>query len=184
LVDRLGFVGEVEVTSWGGSVREACLWSAGVSESGIGRRACLLDRDEQITDADPDECPTRPAGRWIVDPDGAVVRAGLVRQFGARYGLWQLDPDIAYLSGDVLPDGLRGFEVIDQLPFREKPLRQALSALDCGRLEILVRGVGVDPDELRRRLRPRGAAALSVVITRIGTGVAATATAFICRSSR
>lgn len=180
----MGFRGEIEITSWQGSVREACLWSAGLAEPGVARRASLLDSGEQLTDAADDDCGVGPAGRWIVDPDGAVVRAGLVRHYGARHGLWQLDPDIAYLTGDAVPPGVRGFEVIDQLPFTEKALRQALSTLDCGALEILVRGVRVDPDALRRRLRPRGGTPLSVVITRIGTGRAARAVAFICRSSR
>jgi len=181
---RLGFDGEIEVTSYLGSVREACLWSAGLASPDVRRRASVLDRDEEITDTEPDECPVRPAGRWIVDPDGAVVRAGLVRHYGARHGLWQLDPDIAYLSGDRLPPGIRGFEVLEQVAFEERRLRQALSALDCGPLEILVRGVRVDPDALRRRLRPRGSRPLSVVITRIGSGPAGRATAFVCRASR
>lgn len=181
---RLGFDGEVEVTSYRGSVREACLWSGRPAEPGVRRRASILDRGEQLTDAEPDECPARPAGRWIVDPDGAVVRAGLVRHYGARHGLWQLDPDIAYLSGDSLPPGVRGFQVLEQLEFDERRLRHALSALDCGALEILVRGVQVDPDALRRRLRPRGSQSLSVVITRIGAGAAARATAYVCRPSR
>ena len=113
-----------------------------------------------------------------------MVRAGLVRHYGARHGLWQLDPDIAYLSGDRLPPGVRGFEVLEQLAFDERRLRQALAALDCGALEILVRGVTVDPDALRRRLRLRGGRPLSVVITRIGSGPAGRATAFVCRPSR
>ncbi|EUA33916.1 hypothetical protein I552_4697 [Mycobacterium xenopi 3993] len=58
---------------------------------------------------------------------------GLVRHYGARHGLWQLDPDIAYLSGDRLPPGQRGFEVLEQLEFSEKRLRQALTDLDCAR---------------------------------------------------
>lgn len=182
-IRRLGFDGEVEVTSWRGSVREACLWSGGLAEPGVRRRASILDRDEQITDAEPADCPTGPAGRWIVDPDGAVVRAGLVRHYGARHGLWQLDPEIAYLSGDRLPDGVRGHEVLDVLAYHEKSLRQALAGLDCGALEILVRGARVDPDELRARLRLRGHRSLSVVITRIGAGAAARATAFVCRPS-
>lgn len=181
---RLGFDGEIEVTSYRGSVREACLWSAGLAEPGVGRRASVLDRGEEITDAEPDDCGVGPAGRWIVDPDGAVVRAGLVRHYGARHGLWQLDPDIAYLSGDRLPPGVRGFEVLEQSAFDERRLRAALAALDCGALEILVRGVRVDPDALRRRLRPRGGRALAVVITRLGTGAVGRATAFVCRPSR
>jgi hypothetical protein len=180
---QLGFDGEIEVTSSGGSVREACLWSAAVAEPGVRRRATVLDRAEVLTDVDPDDCRTDAPGRWIVDPDGAVVRAGLVRQYAARHGLWQLDPDIAYLSGDEVPDGVRGFEVLEQLPLREKILRQALSVRDCGSLEILIRGVDVDPDALRRRLRPAGSEALSLVITRIGTGADARAVVFVCRAS-
>ena len=184
-VRRLGFDGEIEVVSAGGSVREACLWPPALAAPAVGRRATVLDRggapDETITDADPDDCPAGAPGRWIVDPDGAVVRAGLVRHYGARHGLWQLDPDIAYLTGDRPPPGVRGFEVLEQVPVREKTLRSALAAHDCGAVEILVRGVDVDPDSLRRRLRPTGGEQLAVVITRIGRGAASRATAFVCR---
>ena len=183
-VERLGFDGEIEVTSYRGSVREACVWSVGLAQAGVRRRASILDRDEQITDAEPDDCPVRPAGRWMVDPDGAVVRAGLVRHYAARHRLWQLDPNIAYLSGDQLPAGVRGFEVLEQLAFDERRLRQALAKHDCGSLEILVRGVDVDPDALRRRLTLRGSRSLTAVITRVGSGGAARGTAFVCRPSR
>ncbi|MFV0494971.1 THUMP-like domain-containing protein [Mycobacterium sp.] len=187
MLARLGFDGEVEVTSYLGSVRESCLWGGGLTEPPVRRRASILGRDAEITEitsADPDDCAARPVGRWIVDPDGAVVRAGLVRQYATRHGLWQLDPAIAYLSGDRLPPGVRGFEVLEQVPFDERRLRRTLSALDCGPLEILVRGVRADPDALRRRLRLRGATPLSVVITRLGSGAAARAVAYVCNPSR
>ncbi len=183
-IKRLGFTGEIEIISLDGSVREACLWSSGLAEAGVHRRATMLSGAEQITDAESDDCPVAPAGRWIVDPDGAVVRAGLVRHYAARHGLWQLDPDIAYLSGERLPEGVRGFEVLDELGFSEKRLRQALAVHDAGAVEILVRGVDIDPDALRKRLKLRGSAAVSVVLTRIGSGTASRATAFICRPSR
>jgi hypothetical protein len=184
-VRQLGFDGEIEVTSLVGDVREACLWSAGLA--GAARRATMLRADgavETVTDAQPDNCPVGEPGRWIVDPDGAVVRAGLVRQYATRHALWQLDPKIAYLSGDELPPGMRGFEVIERIAFGERRLRHALAALDCGAVEILVRGVDVDPAVLRPRLRLRGTESLSVVITRIGAGASARKTAFICRPSR
>lgn len=180
----LGFTGEIEVTSLGGGVREACLWSPGLTTPGVTRRATILDRAEEVTDADPDDCHVAAPGRWIVDPDGAVVRAGLVRHYGARHGLWQLDGAIAYLSGDQLPSGVRGFEVIAESGLSERTLRQELSARNVGALEILVRGVSVDPDELRTRLRLRGSERLSLVITRIGTGSASRAVVYLCRPSR
>ncbi len=181
-VRGLGFDGEIEIVSAGGTVREACLWSPPLAGPGVLRRATLLDSGEQITDAEPDDCPAGPPGRLIVDPDGAVVRAGLVRQYGARHGLWQLDPAIAYLTGDRLPAGVRGFEILQQMPMREKALRQSLSVLECGPLEILVRGVDIDPDALRARLRRTGDRPLTVVITRVGAGAAARAVAFVCRA--
>ena len=166
--------------------RAACARPAcgrpGLRGTGVTRRATMLDNGEDVTDADPDDCTVAPAGRWIVDPDGAVVRAGLVRHYAARHGLWQLDPDIAYLSGDRLPENVRGFEVLEELTYSERRLRQALSARDVGAVEILVRGVDVDPDVLRARLRLRGSQRLSVVIARIGSGAASRATAFICRA--
>lgn len=183
-VRRLGFDGEIEVTSLGGGVREACLWSPGLGTPGVTRRATILDRAEEITDTEPDDCSVAAPGRWIVDPDGAVVRAGLVRHYGARHGLWQLDPAIAYLSGDELPTGVRGFEVMAEFGLTERTLRQELSARDVGALEILVRGVSVDPDELRTRLRLRGSQRLSLVITRIGAGSASRSVVYLCRPSR
>jgi hypothetical protein len=53
-----------------------------------------------------------------------------------------------------------------------------------GAAEILVRGVDVDPDALRSRLRLRGSQRVSVVVARIGSGPVSRATAFICRPSR
>ncbi|WP_040836984.1 class I SAM-dependent methyltransferase [Nocardia brevicatena] len=169
--DRLAWPGEVELVSLDGSVREACLWSAGLTDPGITRRATVLTTrgaTMTLTDADPDDIPEREPGEWIIDPDGAVVRAGLVRHYAARYGLWQFDPRIAYLTGDQVPDGVRGFRILDRLDFREKSLRAELRRRDCGPLEILVRGVDVDPDRLRQRLKPAGTRPYTVVITRIG----------------
>ncbi len=53
----------------------------------------------EITDHEDDDVPPARRGEWIVDPDGAIVRAGLVKHYAHRFGLWQLDPQIAYLTG-------------------------------------------------------------------------------------
>lgn len=176
----IGFTGEIEVVSLAGSVREAALWSPGLATA--TRRASVLGKDggvEQITDAEPDDCAAAPAGEWIVDPDPAIVRAGLVRHYARRHGLWQLDPHIAYLTGAAAPPGTRGLRVLEQLPYSEKKLRAALQARRVGAVEILTRGVDVEPDALRPRLKLRGPERLAVVIARIGAHPAA----FLCLPS-
>ncbi|MBY6351214.1 class I SAM-dependent methyltransferase [Rhodococcoides corynebacterioides] len=177
--DRLPTDAEIEVVSLDGAVREACLWTGTLADAGVRRRATVLRAGAppmSLVDTDPDEIDERPPGRFIVDPDGAVVRSGLVRQYAARHGLWQLDPRIAHLTGDRIPPDTSGFEILDRLPLQEKQLRKELARRDCGSLEILVRGVDVDPAVLRPKLGLRGSAPMSLVVTRIGRA----AVAFVC----
>ncbi|MBB5955367.1 hypothetical protein FHS29_001948 [Saccharothrix tamanrassetensis] len=162
---------EVELVSLDGQVREACLWTGGLATPGVTRRASVLHTGGArwtITDADPDDCPVTPPAEWLIDPDGAVVRAGLVRHYAARHGLAQLDERIAYLTGPTPPPGIRAFRVVEHGHYNEKSLRAVLRAHHVGRLEILVRGLDVDPNTLRRRLKLDGTAEATVVLTRIG----------------
>ncbi|MDL9935626.1 class I SAM-dependent methyltransferase [Gordonia sp. ABSL1-1] len=181
LRNRFGFEGEVQLTSLDGGVREAVLWSG----PGIApvRRATVLRTGTagavtatEITDAASDDVPVGEIGEWIVDPDGAIVRAGLVRHYAHRHGLGLLDPQIAYLTGDSVPAGERGFRIIGQVGVAERALRKVLADHDCGSLEILVRGLDVDPDSLRKRLKLKGSRPLSLVLTRIGRK----GTGFLC----
>ncbi|WP_116045612.1 class I SAM-dependent methyltransferase [Amycolatopsis palatopharyngis] len=175
------WAGEVELVSLDGQVREACLYGGGLAT--VARRASVLRSDGTqwtVTDREPDSIGVGEPGEWIVDPDGAVVRAGLVRHYGARYGLWQLDERIAYLTGDAPPPGVRAFRVLDDGPYNEKSLRATLRRFDVGRLEILVRGLDIDPNALRRRLKPSGRSEASVVLTRIGRSPRA----FLCQADR
>ncbi|HEY2701535.1 MAG TPA: class I SAM-dependent methyltransferase [Pseudonocardiaceae bacterium] len=176
---------EVELVSLDGAVREACLWTGDLA--GVHRRAtCLSQRTGRdgtqwtITDAEPDDSPVLPIGEWIVDPDGAVVRAGLVRHYAVRHGLGQLDPRIAYLTGDEPPPGIRAFRVLEHGKYSEKALRATLRARSVGTLEILVRGLDVDPNTLRKRLKLAGETSATVVLTRVGD----TPTAIVCEAVR
>ncbi|MGV9710464.1 THUMP-like domain-containing protein [Gordonia sp. NPDC003424] len=173
LRERYGFSGQVQIVSLDGAVREACLWTERTGEP--TRRATVLRTASDgsvsaydVTDHDADDVAAGEIGEWLIDPDGAVVRAGLVRNYAARHGLWQIDPQIAYLTGTTVPPGERGFRVLEVTGTGERELRKALAARDCGRLEILVRGLDVDPDRLRKRLKLKGSAPLALVLTRIG----------------
>lgn len=168
--------GLVSVASVDGAVKEACLYTPGLA-AGARREAVLhagdgsLDRLTDQLDDRPGENLAGPPGKFIIDPDGAVVRSGLVRHYAVREQLWMLDERIAYLTGDRIPAGRSGFAFLEQVPL--KRLKAALQSHDCGAVEILVRGVDVDPDQLRKKLKLKGRRAMTVVCTRIGaTGVA------------
>ncbi|QCB28262.1 THUMP-like domain-containing protein [Corynebacterium endometrii] len=168
--------GLVSVVSLDGGVKEACVYTPGLAAAAgrLGRREAVIIRGGVLDylDDSADDLPEAGAlGRFIIDPDGAVVRAGLVRHYAAREGLWQIDPHIAYLTGNNIPAGTSGFELIEAVPV--KKLKAALASHGAGRVEILVRGIDVDPDQLRKKLKLRGDKPMAVVMTRIGrNGVA------------
>lgn len=177
----LPWADEVELVSLDGQVREACLWTGDLATA--PRRATILRSEGPqwtITSGDPDGIGAGDPGEWIIDPDGAVVRAGLVKHYGARHGLWQLDERIAYLTGNEPPPGVRAFRILEHGPYHEKALRALLKRHEVGRLEILVRGLDLDPDALRRRLKPRGPREATVVLTRIGRSPVN----FLCEATR
>ncbi|KAB3523221.1 SAM-dependent methyltransferase [Corynebacterium sp. zg254] len=188
--DVSDWAGQVDFISVGGDMKEASVYSApvvGRPASDIIRRAVVIGDNSGTTSRDiwtsdmPDEgCDVRPVGRFIVEPDAALIRAGLVRHYGHAHGLWQLDSHIAFLSGDTVPPGVRGFEVLEQVPLRQ--VKAALAARGVGSAEILIRGVDLDPDVLRKKWKLKGKAAVSVIIARIDSEDQRMA--FICRPVR
>ena len=158
---------EVEVVSLRGDVKEAVLWG-GSARRGHRRSATLLPGGDVLTDADAPVPAVRAPGRYLLEPDGAVVRAHLVAQVAALVGGWLLDPTIAYVAAVApapTPYG-RWYEVLEALPFGLKPLRERLRAHDAGPLVVKKRGTAVEPDVLRRQLKLSGSTEVTVVLTR------------------
>jgi hypothetical protein len=108
-------------------------------------------------------------GRYFYEPVKCVVRAHLFGVLAQAHGLWQLDARIAYLSGNHGVDSplLKRYRLVKVLPFEEAALRREVSATETGTLEIKKRGVDVDPEEWRRRLKPRGPNQATVIFARL-----------------
>ena len=164
-------VAEVEIVSLGGDVKEAVLWTRGLATLGVRRRATLLPEGVTLTDADaPDACPITPPQAYLYEPDGAVIRAGLVRPLAHRLGLAQIDAQLAYLTGPapLATPFARGFQVDEVHPFNLKALNRRLADLRVGTVELKKRGIALEPEALRPRLKLQGPEARTIVFTRLG----------------
>lgn len=166
---------EAEWVSDGGEVKEAVIWSPGLSTT--DRRATVIGERglATLTDEDDPGAGVREVGAYLYEPDGAVVRAGLVTAVAAGVDGGLVDEHIAYVTSDASfrTPFARGYRVLEQLPYREKPLRAALHQRGIGRLTIKKRGVQVVPEELRKRLALRGDNEATLVMTRVaGQGTA------------
>ena len=163
---------EAQWVSDGGNLVEACLWGPGLATA--PRRATALPSGAEIIGfGDPGQ--VGEVGGWLHEPDDAVIRAGLVGELASRMGGRLVDPHLAYVTTDEKSSDplARSFRVVEELPYREKPMRAALVARDVGTLTVKKRGVDVVPEQLVKRLKLKGAQSATVILARIGDGARA-----------
>ncbi|MCU1438578.1 MAG: SAM-dependent methyltransferase [Naasia sp.] len=162
---------EAQWVTAGGETIELLLWSGPLARDGVRRSALVLGPDgsprELLGVGDSPDAEVRPLGRFVHEPAGAAIRARLLGDLARATGTGMLSTGIAYLTGDEPVDSpfLASFEVDEALPFDEKRVARALRERGVGRLEIKKRGVDIDPALLRPRLKLRGNAEATLIVT-------------------
>ncbi|MFJ8231670.1 SAM-dependent methyltransferase [Streptomyces sp. NPDC094448] len=168
-----------EWISYEGEVKEAVLWR-GTEDPAPGRVAATL-LSGPGTGSGPSASYTlvgrglpdpqvRPVGRYLYEPDGAVIRAHLVAEVAAGVaGGGLIDATIAYVTADELRPlpSATAYEITDVLPFSLKKLKALLRERGVGSLTVKKRGSAVEPEEVRRKVKPQGPNAATVFLTRV-----------------
>ena len=173
---------EAEWVSDHGDVVECALWAdavragpAGPQTPVPGRRSAVVDGHVLSRDAALVPPPVGEVAGYLYEPDGAVIRAGLVPEVARLVRAHRVHDEVAYLAApEHLPTPFAtAFEILDVLPFAEKALRAWVRDGGVGTLEIKKRGLEVDPAALRRRLKPAGRASATLVLTPTPSGAVA-----------
>jgi hypothetical protein len=164
---------EAQWISVDGQVVEVGVWTGALARDGIRRAALVIKGDEAAelsAPGDTEDEPTGALGAYLYEPDGAVIRARLIGDLARSLGARMLRHDIAYLTSDDLAPTpfASAFRVLEELPTKESDLRASLAQRGIGVLEIKKRGADVDPATLRKRLKLKGDASGTLVLTRIG----------------
>lgn len=158
---------EAEWISDSGDVKEAVLWF-GTHPGAV--RATLLPGPRTLLGKGLPDPQVRPLGRYLYEPDGAVIRAHLVAEVAEQLDGGLLDATIAYITADEPRPTpyATAYEITDQLPFNVKKLKALLREREVGILTVKKRGSAVEPEELRRKAlpKPQGANAVTVFLTR------------------
>jgi THUMP domain-containing protein/RNA cap guanine-N2 methyltransferase len=158
---------ELEFLADGRDLKEAVAWSPTLATA--ARRATILPGRHTLTRSDGAPVPVGPPGEFLLDPNPAVTRAGLVEELARATGCWKIDDQIAFLSADHLVHTAfaRTLRVIESAPWKEKHLTARLRALDIGTVDIRRRGLAGDVAQLHRRLKLRGTRRATLVMTRM-----------------
>ncbi|MFI8210664.1 THUMP-like domain-containing protein [Streptomyces werraensis] len=159
---------EAEWISDGGDVKEAVLWF-GTAPGTV--RATLLPGPHTLVSRGLPDPGVRPVGRYLYEPDGAVIRSHLVAEAAEPFDGGLIDPTIAYVTADTLTPTpyATAYEITDRLPFNVKKLKALLREREVGVLTVKKRGSAVEPEELRRKAlpKPHGTASVTVFLTRV-----------------
>lgn len=160
---------EVEFVSERGALKETVLWYGPLRTA--ARRATLLpSRATLMTAGEPlPAVPISPPGKFLYEPDRAVIRAHLVELLAPHLKAWKLDRDIAYLTSDALvaTPFARAYPVLESLPFSLKALVKKVREYDAGVVTVKKRGSPLDTEALARTLRGTGTRPLTVVLTHL-----------------
>lgn len=166
---------EAEWVSVDRDVVEACLWLGEAAE--VPRRASLCKAGEwhELTGSGEQLAEVGEIAEYLYEPDGAVIRAGLVAELAEQLGAHTANETIAYLYSDELRETpfARAWKVEEVWPLHPKKLRTLLAEREIGRLTIKQRGTGIDPAALRKQLKLKGANEATLVLTRLGEAHAA-----------
>ncbi|MFJ1745627.1 SAM-dependent methyltransferase [Streptomyces sp. NPDC088116] len=133
------------------------------------RRATLLPSAATLAGRGLPDPPVRRTGRFLYEPDGAVIRAHLVAEVAEELAGGLIDETIAYITADELRPTpyATAYEITDELPFNLKKLKALLREREVGVLTVKKRGSAVEPEELRRRMKLKGPNAATVFLTRV-----------------
>ncbi|MFE9422147.1 methyltransferase domain-containing protein [Kitasatospora sp. NPDC006697] len=161
---------EAEWVSDHGEVKEAVLWFG--TGAGAPHRATLLPGPHSLAGGALPDPPAGPVGRYLYEPDGAVIRAHMVAEVAERVGGTLIDPMIAYVTSDTLVHTpyAHAYELTDVLPYQVKRLKALLRERAVGTVVIKKRGMAITPEELRRQLKPSGPNSLTVILSRTANG--------------
>jgi hypothetical protein len=161
---------EAEFISSGRQLGGAMLWSPALST--VPRRATLLPAGLTLVAVPGSAVPVAMPGRYVIDPDPAVTRAGLVEDLARSLSpleVWKIDSRVGFLACDreVRTAFGRTLLVEESLPWSLKRVRSAVRTAGGGSVDIRKRGSAVDVDELHRRLDLSGERRLTLVLTRV-----------------
>ncbi|MEU5156532.1 class I SAM-dependent methyltransferase [Glycomyces sp. NPDC021274] len=166
---------EAEWVSVDRDVVEACLWLGEAAE--VPRRASLCKAGEwhELTGSGQVQAPVGEVAAYLYEPDGAVIRAGLVAELAEQLEAHTANETIAYLYSDRLVETpfARAWKVEEVWPLHPKKLKALLAERGIGRLTIKQRGTGIDPAALRKQLKLKGGNEATLVLTRLGNAHAA-----------
>ena len=173
---QLANVAEVHIVALKGECKEVLFVCGGDAAEPMIK--CVNLNDYQSTpivfsftrsaEASADTAYCQAVGRYLYEPDAALMKGGPYKLIGQEWGLAKLARNThLYTSDDLKPDFPgRTFEVLQEVKLDRKTMEQHVLQ---GRAHVVTRNYPVEAASLQRQLGLKEGGELFVVATTIGT---------------
>lgn len=151
--------GRIEVISVDGAVKEVLFFRdagrAGEVRAVVLKNEQFLPRTIYTIEntASVPKSVSKPR-TYIIEPDGAIIRAGLVHELANEIGATFLQAQTAYLTCDSYGDarGYTAYRVIDSFDFNVKKLKKYFKDNDIHALSVKKRGARETAEQLQKKI--------------------------------
>lgn len=166
-LDRIETLGELEFISAKGELKEICLWFGDAKSA--SRRISLPEIGFSTTGKPSRGC--RPASHvdYLLEPDPALIRSGLLGQLAEEIDAGVIEPDIAYLASGqpVIHPLFKTYPVRACLDGRARSVREWLDANDSFAQSAARRGFAIEPEEFLKSVgKTKGSSPCRLFLTK------------------
>jgi len=163
---------DLEVVSYKGEVKEVMLWFGGFKNQPDKREIMATKLPEKISvirgHTSKNDTLSEPL-KFLYEPDPAFIKAHMIEDLAAEFGLHLLNRKIAYLTGNKLVNSplLKRYRIIRILGVDYEQISIELSQLGIGNVDFKARGINVDLRTIHKKVRGRGKKRGIVVFTKV-----------------
>ena len=155
-IKKLPEIPEVEIISEDNVCKVAMLWFGKYKTS--QRRATMFIRDEKYSLGDNEKKIVSPLAEslstFVYEPNKAIIKAHLLDEVCEEFSLKKLNPQIAYLTGEKLPqnkDIFRALRVITFDKYSLKNVQKIIKEQGVEKGNIISRGFPVSNEDLYKK---------------------------------
>jgi len=164
---------EIEVIAEDNNCKVAMLWF-GELKTAARRRATILTKGAAYSLIDSQPRSIVPIASqpklFLYEPNRAIIKAHLVEELAASYGLSKINRHLSFLTGDALvgtdrPGIFRTFKIRTCRPLALKELRAYLKDENIARVNIITKRFPLLPEELYKKLKVKEGGDLFLIVT-------------------
>lgn len=171
---ELPWIDTVYVISYQREVRE--LLAVGSPSSGdvpLAAKAVGLHADGTVlfsydsADASSNCTVAEGVGKYLYEPDPAIIKADLASACGASYGLKRLAKNGVFLTGDIFVEDFPGrvFEVVSEVAWQRKEVARYLKSKSVSKASVMRRDFPVAAEELKKRFKLQESQRVALLFT-------------------